>query len=532
MKFRRGLFLILLIIGIISSPVSNSGSLNALKDQSAVQSDITNDYWPKGAWRSSTPEEQGMNSEYLCKMMSYITENQKDIHSLLILRNGYLVTEAYFYPYPKDFKHILHSCAKSITSALIGIAINEGRIKNVNEKVLPYFPDTKVERIDDRKNALSIRDLLTMSTGLDWVEDGAYGSDGDTYTQMWKSDSQIKFILDRPMKGQPGKEFYYCSGASHLLSGILQKTTGESSFEYGKEKLFGPVGIQDLFWMPDRNGLSVGGSGLFMTPADMAKFGYLYLKKGKWDGRQVVPEQWIDDSTQLQIDTPRGLGGHYGYGYQWWMNSFGGYSARGYAGQYIFVIPRYEMVVVFTSGLSGYDFFLPEYLADVFILPAVQSSTALKPDANHTYKLSNILKTLSQAPQPKPIPKLPAMAGKISGKTFIMEDSSSLSLRFVNGKECWLSKTTGGIKYEIPVGLDDVFRITGLGKFGPLPNDNMGAFKGKWMDEKTFMITFRWLGDTDELKFYCSFEADKVKTNVYSKMNGYMVNEGKGVMQK
>jgi CubicO group peptidase (beta-lactamase class C family) len=428
---------------------------------------------------------------------------------LLIIRNGYLITEAYFYPYPKDFKHVINSCTKSVTSALVGIALREGCIKSLDEKVLPYFSDRKIKAVDTRKEALTVRHLLTMSTGLDWVENGAYGSATDSWTQMWGSENQIQYILDRPMRSDPGKDFYYCTGASHLLSGVLQKVTGKTAFEYGQQKLFEPLGIKDIYWGADGEGVNVGGAQIYMTSADMAKFGYLYLKHGKWGSQQVVPESWIRESTQKQMDTPYGLAGRYGYGYQWWMNSFGGYSARGYGGQYIFVIPKFEMVVVFTSGLPGNDFFLPELLMETFIVKAVQSSGRIKPNANGAKKLTNLIKVVGQEPSAKPIPKMPEMAARISGKKYIMEDSSSFSLVFKDGKECWLmNQFDNGPKYEIPVGLDDVFRIGDIGDAGPLPEHNWVACKGVWMNEQTFVITSRDLADTDELQRYLTFTVD------------------------
>lgn len=383
MRFWRSLsFIIMIFIMINNSLALGSSNSNTEKDE---PSGISNDYWPGAEWRRSSPEDQGMDSEYLLKMIDFIQNNQKETHGLLIIRNGYLINETYFYPYQKDLKHVINSCAKSITSALVGIAIGEGYLKSVDEKVLPYFSDLKVDRVNAGKRALTVKHLLTMTTGFDWNEDGSYGSDRDTWTQMWRSPNQIQYILDRPMQGEPGKDFYYCTGASHLLSGILQKATGKSTLQYGQEKLFESMGIRDVYWPTDLNGVNVGGGGIYMTPSDMARFGYLYLKRGKWNGRQLIPEQWIDVSTKKQINTPHGLAGRYGYAYQWWINRFGGYSARGYGGQYIFVLPEYEMVIVFTSGLPSYDFFLPEFLVESFIIPSLQSPDSGKSDAKNCF---------------------------------------------------------------------------------------------------------------------------------------------------
>ncbi|MHB8880707.1 MAG: serine hydrolase domain-containing protein [Thermodesulfovibrionales bacterium] len=327
-------------------------------------------YWPAGSWRTSSPEAQGIDPEKISALIQEIRTGQKKIHSLLIVRNGYLITEEYFPPYSKDSRHMLFSCTKSITSALVGIAVSDGLIKSLDEKVTGYFPDLNIDNRDSRKDAITIRHLLEMSAGLDWVEDGNYGSPTDSVTLMRLSGDQINYVLDQPMKEDPGKIFYYCSGASHLLSGILQRTTGKSAFEYGKQRLFDPLGIKDISWTADENGINLGGDGISMTPADMARFGYLYLRNGRWDNRQVVPAAWVAESTKKHIDTPDGLAGRYGYGYQWWMNRFGGYSARGYGGQYIFVIPEYDLVIVFTGELSLRDLFLPETLVESYLLSA------------------------------------------------------------------------------------------------------------------------------------------------------------------
>ncbi len=531
MRLWNSLFLFLLVLTMINPLVLGSNDLNLEEEQTLAQVENPNDYWPDAEWRRSTPEEQGMNLEPLIRMIKYLQNEQKDIHSLLIIRNGYLINETYFYPYQKDFKHVINSCTKSVTSALIGIAIEEGYLKSVNEPVLPYFTDLKVEQIDAQKEALTIEHLLTMATGLDWVEDGSYGSERDSWTQMWQSPNQIQYILNRPMQSEPGQSFYYCTGASHLLSGILQRVTGKNAFRYGQEKLFEPMGIRDIYWQTDLNGVNVGGGGLYMTPADMAKFGYLYLKKGKWNGKQLIPEHWIEVSTQKQINTPYGLAGRYGYAYQWWINRFGGYSARGYGGQYIFVLPEYEMVIVFTSGLHGSDFFLPEFLVDSFIIPAIQPLALENSDVDHESELTELLNEVSQGPEPKLAPEMPVTAQRISGKTFMMEDNTSFSLLFEDDAECRLNLFINGVNYEIPIGLDDIYRIADLGIFGPLPNNNKVAFKGNWIDKQTFVITFKGLDDADELKVTYTFEKDQVKTSTYSKLAGTIVQEGKGIAQ-
>jgi CubicO group peptidase (beta-lactamase class C family) len=175
------------------------------------------------------------------------------------------------------------------------------------------------------------------------------------------------------MEGEPGERFEYCNGASVLLSGIIQETTGMSANEYAVEHLFGPLGISDIDWSSNPQGLSVGYSELRMLPQDMAKIGVLYLNEGRWDGEQIVPSEWVRASIRQYISATL----EDGYGYQWWVDDSGMYLALGYSGQFIYVIPEKEMVVVFTSSLEDNDFYVPQTLLNEFIIPAAVTSSTL-----------------------------------------------------------------------------------------------------------------------------------------------------------
>ncbi len=395
------------------------------------------DYFPDGGFRASTPEEQGMDSEKIVRLIDWIRENRMDVHGFLVVRNGYLVAEANFFPHQKGYKHVLHSCTKSVTSALIGIARGEGLIGSIDDPVLGYFKDRKVDASDPRKRALTIRHLLTMSAGVDWTENGSYGGPEDSTMMMFGSPDAVQYILDRPMRADPGKEFYYCTGASHLLSAIIQGASGETELEYAREKLFAPMGITDVVWQSDRNGVTTGGSGLYLAQEDLAKFGYLYLKKGKWKDRQIVPREWVEESTVKKMDTPRGLAGRFGYGYQWWMNGFGGYSARGLGGQYLFVLPELNLVAVFTSGLTGPAFFFPETACEYFIAGAVKSDGPLPPNPQMGSKLDSLLKKISAPPaeagrRSEPTGLFPhhSRAALNGGRPRGLEDGDELTRRF------------------------------------------------------------------------------------------------------
>lgn len=507
MKFWRGAFLTCLMVLLLSSLVSGSSAIRS--SLTPIPKEKGNDYWPENEWRRSTPEEQGVDSEPLSQMVNVIVNLNMNIHSFLIIRNGYLITDACFYPYQKDYKHAINSCTKSITSALIGSAIHEGYIKTINAKVLPYFPEVKIDPHDTGKSALTIKHLLTMTTGLEWLDDFSYES-------MRQSDHPYDYIFQQPTREQPWTKFNDNSGASHLLSGIIQRTTGQSALDYGRAKLFGPLGIHDIYWMSDHNGVNFGGGSLYMTPYDMAKFGYLYLKKGRWEGKQIIPEAWVNESTQKQVDLNGGLGKVSGYGYQWWLNSREGYFANGRYGQYILVLPKYEMVVVFTSSLSDHDFMIPQVLVDNYIIPAIRSAMPILPKGRSQHKLDVLLKMGSRAPKPKPIPPMPEIAKPISGKTYRMNDASLFSLSFKNDRECQWTFGQNGIQYQIPVSLDDVFRVVDLGKSGPFPDHNKVAIKGKWIDKQTFVIFYRGLADDEELMVNYTFNGKEVDQSIVS----------------
>jgi CubicO group peptidase (beta-lactamase class C family) len=352
-------------------PAATATSLPAL----SATAPTLEPYWPTQGWRTSTPEQQGMDSAQLVQMLDAVTARKLDLHSILIIRNGYLVAEVYYGSNSPTLKHELYSVTKSFTSALVGMAIQKGFIDSVNRPVLDLFADRQVAALDARKKAMTLEHLLTMSSGLDWPESGsAYTTTDNPYVRMMRSPDWVQFVLDQPMAQQPGATFNYNSGASHLLSAIVQKTTKMSTLAFAQEYLFKPLGITDVLWGSDASGIAVGGSDLRLTPRDMAKFGYLYLKDGGWEGQQIVPAEWVKTSTTQQIKSDDAA---LDYGYQWWVYSDGSFAAHGLGGQYIFVRPRQDLIVVFTSWLTGSDTEQPPALMDSFIVPAARSSVSL-----------------------------------------------------------------------------------------------------------------------------------------------------------
>jgi len=324
------------------------------------------------SWSVSTPEEQGLDSETLAQMLAQIAGEDYKIDSVLVVRNGYLVLDTYVYPFHPGDTHNLYSVTKSVVSALIGIAIEHGYIESLDQHVLDFFPDREAKNLGDNKADMALEHLLTMTSGLECRDSYLYNNRG--LEEMHNTDDWIQYVLDLPMEMPPGTKFEYCNGASMLLSAILQKATGMSALEYAQEYLFGPLGIRGVQWDDSPNGITMGYSRLFMHPQDVAKIGYLYLKNGLWNGEPVVPAQWITVSTQTHV--PAGTLQD-GYGYHWWVAPPQMYLALGYGGQFLFVVPEKDMVVVFTSSLEGRDFYVPQKLMNDYILPAVISSQPL-----------------------------------------------------------------------------------------------------------------------------------------------------------
>lgn len=344
--------------------------------------------WPTEGWVTSTPEAQGIDSEQLAAMMAAIDDNDLDVDSVLVVRNGVLVLDAYYYPAKIDNQHELFSVTKSVLSILIGIAVDEGRISDIDEPIWGYFSDRDTNNMTADKTAITIRDLLTMTSGLSWTElQASYSAAENDVVRLLRGERDwVQYVLDKPLTNLPGTTFNYSSGSSHLLSAILQQATGLTAVEYAKEHLFGPLGIDPITWQSDPQGYSIGGWGLRLCPQDMAKIGHLYLNNGQWDNRQIVSSAWVAASTTNQLAKRMPWGD--GYGYQWWIPADSYYMAMGLHGQFIFVVPDLNMVVVFTSALHENDTRLPQQLLEEYIIPAAISSEPLPAEPDGVAALS------------------------------------------------------------------------------------------------------------------------------------------------
>ncbi len=301
------------------------------------------DDW-SGDWRSATPAEVGLDSERLEEALERIGELD-GLQGILVARHGRLVAERYFRGAAGHRPHNLKSASKSVLSALAGLAI-EQELLDLDQEIAAVLPEGR-ELDDPAKRAITVRHLLTMTSGLESTSFGNYGS--------WvASRNWVRAALNRPLQAEPGTRFSYSTGGTHLLSATLSRAAGRSTHDFARRHLFDPLGIGPSAWARDRQGIHVGGNNLSMRPRDMLKFGQLYLNRGRWGGEQLLPWQWVDQSTRpAGLAAPRGRGRIYGgYGYLWWLRGpreRGAYIASGYGGQYIYVSPTEDMVVVVIS---------------------------------------------------------------------------------------------------------------------------------------------------------------------------------------
>ena len=322
--------------------------------------------WPTDGWQTSTPENQGMESGRLAEMQEAIQAQNFGLHSLLVIRHGVIISETYYAGYEAETRHELYSVTKSFIGTLVGIALEQGLISGLDARVPDFYPGSIFENPDPRKDSMTVQDLLSMRSGLTWEEGDA------AYMAMYNSQSWILYVLNLPMATEPGTEFVYCSGCSHVLSGILYQVAGQDVRKFADENLLGALGITDYGWDVDRQGIHLGGWGMQLTPRDMAKLGYLYLHEGVWDGQQLVPREWIRQSVQPRVEVDEGTA----YGFQWWVfpdfpgTEKGAYSALGHAGQTIFVLPELDLLVVTTAQVEGHEA-IYRLIAD-YVIPAVK----------------------------------------------------------------------------------------------------------------------------------------------------------------
>jgi CubicO group peptidase (beta-lactamase class C family) len=455
-------------------------------------------YWPTHGWRSTTPEQQGLDSNKLADVVEYVRAQKINLHSLLIVRNGYVVLEAYFYPYNGTSTHDVASVTKSVTSMLIGAAIEQGKIKNVQQPVLALFPGRTVSNRDARKEKITIEQLLTMTSGLD-----CQAKDNETtLREMKESNDWVQFMLNLPMVDEPGRNFVYCSGGTHLLSAVLSQATGMSEQDFARKSLFQPLGIGDEIWPADSKGISHGWGDLHLHPRDMAKLGYLWLNQGVWDGKRIVSADWVKESTRAHTSM-----GDSDYGYSWIVRSRVNpliYEATGRGGQRISMIPDKNLMVVFTGG--G---FKPAEIGNLLV-GTVKSDQSLPDNPSGVARLKESVRAAAQPTEKKPAATLPEIAGIVSGKPYVFETNplglKSISFKFSSPEDASVQlEFTNRPTETRRIGLNGVPHISD-GRFGlPL------GITGYWENKNTFVLEYDEIANINFYRLQVNFSPQQVK---------------------
>jgi CubicO group peptidase (beta-lactamase class C family) len=474
-------------------------------------------YFPTTEWRTSTPEEQGMDSAQLVAALDYVAANELPIDSITVIRHGYVVLDAYYAPYTADLEHHLWSATEGFISTLVGIAVDQGRIAGLDQPLLALFPDRTIANVTDNKEALTIGDLLAMSSGV---------SCGYETPSILQAPDALGYLLDLKVELQPGSQFTYCALNSDLLSGAVEAAAGMPLLDYANQVLFNPLGISGYQWQTLPNGLPYGQLGLHLTPHDMARLGYLYLQGGQWAGQQVVSSDWVSTVTcagpapcldYIESLSTQAGGSRFGFGYDWW--TYPGFYLTGIGvpgGQLIAVAPAQDMVVVLTSRTKPFQQdagSIPTELIGNLILGAASAEEPLPANPDALAALQARVDALGN-PQPLAVEPLQEKAAEISGVNFALSPSIHLwfldpalgeylhgwplqidafTLSFDQPDEATLAlEFSDGYTIALAVGLDGLYRITDT-RLGPL------AMTGQWSPNgKGFSMTLEFVGTGEQ----------------------------------
>ncbi len=472
----------------------------------------------------STPEAEGVSSEGINNFIDAVSKSKHELHSFMILRHGKVVSEGWWNPYRNDLKHTLYSTSKSFTASAIGFAVSEGKL-TVNDKVISFFPEDLPTVISPNLAELKVKDLLSMSVG----------HEKEPSTIVATSNNWVRDFLNTPIKYQPGTKFLYNSPATYMLSAIVQKVTGQKVIDYLKPRLFDPLGINGMDWEIDPKGINTGGWGLRLKTEDMAKFGQLFLQKGKWNGKQILPASWVEEASTMKImqdpnanqarkDSSDWL---QGYCYQMWRCRNNGFRADGANGQFIIVLPEKDAVIAITAeapDMQGEINLIWKYL-----LPAFQDK---KLPTNSKLLASLKEKTASLA-LPIAFKNIHStLESSISGKNYgIISGEKSFQGANVEFKNdvCILSLKTDSTTHKIPFGFGR-WELSETTKFGPylvarakanrigLPIFKV-AGSYEWKDEKTLEMTLRYIESPHTETITCTFENDKVNIDIQNIFN-------------
>lgn len=460
----------------------------------------------------STPEAEGVSSEGLITFLDSAATGRHEFHSIMIVRHGKVIAEGWWDPYKPELRHTLYSTSKSFTSTAVGFAVTEQLLK-VDDRVISFFPDQLPDTVSPFLAGMTVKDLLTMSAGQSPDPTGSITST----SREW-----VKDFLALPVLNEPGTEFLYNSMATFMLSAIVQKVTGEKIADYLRPRLFEPLGIGGYDWEESPEGINSGGWGLRIRTEDMAKFGQLYLQKGMWNGKQIIPAAWVEEATTFKIDQAPGAppeekmnsDWRQGYCYQFWRSRNNAFRADGAYGQYIIVMPEKDAVVAITA--ESPDMQDEINMVWKYILPAMQNE-ALPVNGEAAGRLKERLASLA-LPKPEKKPE-PAIESVLSGKIFRLEENNqkleSIALLF-QGDTCRLSLVAADHSYKIPFGRGewvtsetDLAGPTLIRRPGAVSVNRVAGSYG-WRVEGTLELFLRYIESPHHIKITCSFEGDTI----------------------
>ena len=464
----------------------------------------------------SVPAVEGVDSARIVQFLETLEARGFELHSFMLLRHGKVVAETWWAPYAPEIPHGLYSLSKSFTSTAVGLAVAEGRL-TLDDKVISFFPESLPPQVSDHLSAMRVRDLLCM----------AAGHEKDPQDEMVKSDDWVRAFLAQPLVHAPGTQFVYSSAATYMCSAIVQKVTGMTVLAYLRPRLFEPLGISGMTWDTCPRGINTGGWGLSVPTEGLAKFGQLYLQKGQWQGRQILPAAWVAEATSFQIQQPAKPGStlqredddkRQGYGYQFWRCRHNAVRGDGAFGQLIVMMPDQDAVVVMTSESRD----MMEQLGLVWdhLLPALRGA-ALPADEAAEQKLTRLLRSRNLPPQG-------GVAGPEGTQILAVEPNSLGITRLTlatTGKAVNLTATVGGTEHCIVHGFGEwrmgetampgtPTRLLGAGTLAT-PVRKVAA-SAAWLDASTLELTWRYLEFPHRDTVTCRFDADRVTLSFLS----------------
>lgn len=446
----------------------------------------------------STPESQGMSSKAILNFIDAAEKEQPDaLHSLMIVRHGNIVAEGWWNPYNAESPHLLYSLSKSFASTAIGLAIAENLI-SIDDQVISFFPDKTPETPSNNLKSMRIRDLITMNTGHRENTSGRIQG----HDNGW-----VEGFLSLDVEHKPGTIFVYNSGATYMLSAIMQKVTGQTLVEYLQPRLFDPLEIKKPTWQSCPDDINVGGWGLSVTTKDIAKLGQLYLQKGNWKGKLILSEAWVNMATSLQTSNGSNPESDWdqGYGYQFWRCRHNVYRGDGAFGQYCIVMPDQDAVIAITSGSKDMQGILN--LVWDHLLPAMQAD-ALPVDEESLKTLRSKLESLALSPVKGE--ETSQLASDISDKKYIMEENiqgiQAISID-INQNEKNITFWTSDGEQQIPIGFNVMLKgemiMTGMGKIAT-------ASSGAWIANDTYQLTMYNYESPHAIRYTIKFDGNEI----------------------